>query len=187
MLDVSTLVERCRQGDDLAWEALVRRFQSRVFGLAYHYMRNAEEARDVAQDIFIRIYQRLDTFEGSETFIPWMLRLARNVCIDSLRRRKARPPASSETEDDALHMVAVGPTPEDAASARSTRQLLYRAMDRMSESDREILLLKEIQGLKVEEVSTLLGIPIGTVKSRCHRARLELVSKIRRLDPSYGT
>ena len=187
LLDVATLLERCRRGDDLAWEALVRRYQARVYAVGLHYMRNPDDARDMAQEIFLRMYQRLDTFQGGETFLPWMLRLARNVCIDSLRRRKARPPASSETEDETLRVTAKGPTPEDTASARSTRQLLYRAMDKLSEPDREILLLKEIQGLKVEEVANLLGIPTGTVKSRCNRARIELATKIRRLDPSYGT
>lgn len=187
MLEVATLVERCRRGDGLAWEALVRRLQSRVYGLAYHYMRNSEEARDVAQDIFIRIYQRLHTFEGGEIFLPWMLCLARNVCIDALRRRKARPAATGGTIDETVEIAASSPTPEESSSALSSRRLLYRALDKMSESDREILLLKEIQGLKVEEVSNLLGIPTGTVKSRCNRARIELAAKIRRLDPSYGT
>lgn len=187
MLDVATLLERCRQGDDLAWEALVRRYQSRVYSVAYHYMRNAEEARDMAQDIFVRVYQRLETFKGEQAFLPWMLRLARNACIDALRRRKARPPATDVTIDDAVQIAAAGPTPEESSEARSSRDLLYRAMDRMSDSDREILMLKEIQGLKVEEISNLLKVPAGTVKSRCNRARIELAARVRRLDPSYGT
>jgi RNA polymerase sigma-70 factor (ECF subfamily) len=186
LLDVATLLERCRRGDDLAWEAIVRRYQSRVFAVALHYMRNVDDARDMAQEIFIRIYQRLDTFQGGETFLPWMLRLARNVCIDGLRRQKARPPASDVTVEEAIQIPASDPTPEESSSARSSRRLLYRALNRMSESDREILLLKEIQGLKVEEVSSLLGVPVGTVKSRCNRARIELAARIRRLDPSYG-
>jgi RNA polymerase sigma-70 factor (ECF subfamily) len=187
LVDLPTLLERCRRGDDLAWEALVRRYQSRVYAMAYHYMRNAEEARDVAQDVFIRIYQRLATFEGGDTFLPWMLRLARNVCIDALRRRKSRPPASDWTIEESVQVASPSPTPEEASSTRSRQRLVYRALDRMSETDREILLLKEIQGLKVEEVSSLLGIPTGTVKSRCNRARIELATRIRRLDPSYGT
>jgi RNA polymerase sigma-70 factor (ECF subfamily) len=187
LLDGATLLERCRRGDDLAWEALVRRYQSRVYSVAFHYMRNAEEARDMAQDIFVRIYQRLETFQGDQAFLPWMLRLARNVCIDALRRKKARPPATDVTIDDAVQIASSTPTPEETSEARSSRDLLYRAMDRMSESDREILMLKEIQGLKVEEISSLLKVPTGTVKSRCNRARIELAARVRRLDPSYGT
>jgi len=186
LLDEATLLERCRRGDDLAWEALVRLYQSRVYAVALHYMRNAEEARDVAQDIFVRIYQRLGTFRGGEAFLPWMLRLARNACIDALRRRKARPHAADAAFGDAVQLAAPGPTPEEMSEARSSRDLLYRAMDRMSEADREILMLKDIQGLMIEEISSLLAVPTGTVKSRCNRARLELAAHVRRLDPSYG-
>ena len=90
LTDVSTLLERCRQGDDLAWEALVRRYQGRVYSVAYHYMRNADEARDMAQEIFIRIYERLNTFQGGAGFLSWMLSLSRNACVDRLRRKAAR-------------------------------------------------------------------------------------------------
>ena len=186
MLDVATLLERCRQGDDLAWEALVRRFQTRVYAVACHYMRNAEEARDVAQEIFVRIYERLGSFHGDQAFLPWMLRLSRNVCIDTLRRQKARPRASDVVIDETVQIASTAPTPEQTSAARSARDLLYRAMDRMTDSDREILMLKEIQGLKVEEIADLLKIPTGTVKSRCNRARLDLATRVRRLDPSYG-
>jgi RNA polymerase sigma-70 factor, ECF subfamily len=186
LLDVATLLERCRQGDDLAWEALVRRFQARVYAVACHYMRNAEESRDVAQEIFVRVYERLESFHGDQAFLPWLLRLSRNVCIDALRRRKARPPAADVVLDETVQLASSGPTPEESTTSRSARDLLYRAMDRMSDSDREILMLKEIQGLKVEEIAALLKIPIGTVKSRCNRARLDLAVRVRRLDPSYG-
>ena len=165
----------------------MRRYQSRVFAVAYHYMRNSEEARDMAQEIFVRIYERLKSFHGDQAFLPWMLRLARNACIDALRKQKARPPAFDVAIDDAVQLAASGPSPEETSSAQSSRDLLYRALDRMSDSDREILMLKEIQGLKVEEISSLLKVPTGTVKSRCNRARLELASRVRRLDPSYGT
>jgi len=186
LLDVATLLERCRQGDDLAWEALVRRFQARVYAVACSYMRNAEEARDVAQEIFVRVYERVESFHGDRAFLPWILRLSRNVCIDALRRQKARPRATDLLSEETVQVASEGPTPEETTASRSARDLLYRAMDRMSDSDREILMLKEIQGLKVEEIANLLKIPIGTVKSRCNRARLDLAMRVRRLDPSYG-
>ena len=85
-----------------------------------------------------------------------------------------------------MQIASAAPTPEEDSTARSARDLLYRAMDRMSDSDRESLMLKEIQGLKVEEIAVLLEIPTGTVKSRCNRARLDLATRVRRLDPSYG-
>jgi RNA polymerase sigma-70 factor (ECF subfamily) len=186
LVDVATLVERCHQGDDLAWEALVRRYQSRVFAVAYHYMQNKEEARDAAQEIFIRIYQRLDTFRGGEAFLPWMLRLARNICIDALRRQKSRPPAEDVAIEEGAEIPVSVSTPEEMSDTKSRERLLHKALGMMSEQSREIILLKEIQGLKVEEISSLLSVPTGTVKSRCSRARIELASRVRSLDPSYG-
>jgi len=184
--DVATLLERCRAGDELAWEMLVRRYQSRVYAVAYHYTRNVEEARDLAQEIFVRIYRRLDSFHGEQRFLPWLLRVARNACIDRLRRMQARPAGSSATLDEAPELRATGPTPEEASATEAHKRLLYRALNRMSVKNREIILLKEIQGLKFEEISEMLGVPIGTVKSRSNRARLELATQVRTLDSSYG-
>jgi len=186
LADVATLVDRCRRGDGLAWEALVRRFQSRVYSVAYHYMRDADEARDAAQDIFVRVYQRLDGYDGSSAFIAWLLRVSRNVCIDRLRRRAARPPASDLALDDGVELAGGGPSPEDAAANSDRKALLYRALHAMSEKNREIILLKEIHGLKIEEISEMLDLPIGTVKSRSSRARIELATRVRALAPSYG-
>ncbi len=187
MVEVATLVERCREGDDLAWEALVRRFQGRVYAVAFHYMRNAEEARDMAQEVFIRVYQRLDSFHGGEGFLAWMLSVTRHACIDRLRRQRARPPAEDLCTERGLELEAEGPTPEEASDAEAHKRLLYRALAGMKEDNREMILLKEIQGLKFEEIARMLALPIGTVKSRSNRARVELAARVRLLDPSYGT
>ena len=186
MVDVTTLIARCRQGDALAWEALVRRHQGRILGLARHYLRDPEEARDVAQEIFIRVYERLGTFQGDEKFLPWMLSLARNCCIDRLRRNKVRTPDHAVPVEDDPPIPAGGPSVEDQAASGERATLLYKAIDKLSETNREIILLKEIQGLKIEEIATMLAVPVGTVKSRSNRARNELARHIRVLDPSYG-
>ncbi len=186
MVDVTTLIARCRQGDALAWEALVRRHQSRILGLARHYMRDPEEARDVAQEIFIRVYERLGTFQGDDRFLPWMLSLARNCCIDRLRRNKVRTPDHAVPVEDNPPIPAGGPTVEEQAAGGERAAMLYKAIDQLSETNREIVLLKEIQGLKIEEIATMLSVPVGTVKSRSNRARTELARHIRILDPSYG-
>jgi len=184
--DVAAVVERCRQGDALAWEALVREFQGRVFVVALHYLRDSEEARDLAQEVFIKVYRSLDSFTG-DGFLAWLLRLARNSSIDRLRRRKARPPASDVPADESISLPDSAPTPEEAWWSDSRKQLVHRAMNRMSEQSREIIQLKEIQGLKLDEIATMLGVPIGTVKSRSSRARVELARRVVDLDPSYGT
>lgn len=184
-MDFATLLDRCRQGDELAWEALVRGLQARVYGFALHYLRDPEEARDLAQDVFIRIYRNLGTAVHDTTFVSWVLRLTRNACIDRLRRRKTRPqPAELDLEQ--LQVLAPDAGPEQTSLLAARDRLLYRALGEISESHREILLLKEIQGMDLPEISKLLAVPLGTLKSRAHRARIELVRAVLALDPSYG-
>lgn len=187
MLEVTTLVERCRRGDALAWEALVRRFQARVYALARQYLRDPEAARDAAQDVFVRVWERLPSFEGGEAFPGWLLAIARNVCIDAIRRRNARPPACDVPVDDGVEPADAQIDPEAATLARSRERQLYRALDALSEVNRELILLKEIHGMKLEEIATLLAVPLGTVKSRSNRARIELAQQLRGLDPGYGS
>ena len=185
-MEVETLLARCRQGDDLAWEALVRQYQGRVYGVAFHYLRDREEARDAAQEIFIKIYRGLATMREGDRFLPWMLRLARNCCVDQLRRLKVRTPAAEVPVEEAPQIVTAEPTPEESSLVGARRGLLYRALAKLGEKNREMILLREIQELKLEEIAQLLGLPIGTVKSRSHRARLALAKVVRVLDPSYG-
>jgi len=149
-------------------------------------MRNAEEARDIAQEIFIRVYRKLDSFRGGESFLPWLMALSRNACVDRLRERAARPPASDLPIGEGAELPDRRPSPEEATEESSRRRLLYSALDRMSDKGREMILLKEIQGLKLEEISELLALPLGTVKSRSNRARLELATMLRAISPSYG-
>lgn len=186
MPDLDTLLERCRQGDDLAWEALIRKYQGRVFGLAFHYMRDREEARDAAQEIFIRVYQRLDSLKEGQAFLPWMLRLARNSCIDRLRRLKVRTPEIAVPVEDGPQIPSGDLTPEENSILDARQGLLYRALGELSEKNREIILLKDIQELKLEEIAEMLALPLGTVKSRTNRARIELAKAVQLLDPSYG-
>ena len=140
----------------------------------------------MAQETFIRLYQRMDSFDGGDGFLPWMLSVARNACIDRLRRLKARPPATDLPVETGAELASPERNPEENSSAEAEKRLLHRALDKMSEKNREMILLKEIQGLKLEEISSMLALPIGTVKSRCNRARIELASKVRVIDPSYG-
>ena len=186
MQELDPILERCRRGDNLAWEALVRRTQSRVYGLALQYLRDPDEAADLAQEIFIKIYRNLDKMETGSAFLPWMVRLARNCCIDRIRRIKARPPARDVVVDEDLELTSAAPSPEQSWDTDRRKQLVYQAMGNLSEQNREILLLKEIQQLKLAEIAGMLGLPVGTIKSRASRARVELAKSVLKLDPSYG-
>lgn len=177
-MDLATLLQRCRTGNELAWEALVRQHQSRLYGLAYHYVGNAEEARDVTQEIFLRVFRSLDSCPEPERFVPWTIRIGRNVCIDHLRRRKARPPAYDVPVEEMVNLSAAGPNPEEVFEADARRRLVQLAMQSLSELSREIIVLKDIQGLSLDEIAHMLNAPLGTIKSRSNRARIELARKV---------
>jgi RNA polymerase sigma-70 factor, ECF subfamily len=177
-MDLSILLERCCSGDELAWEALVRRFQARIYGIAYHYVGNAEDARDLAQEAFIRIFQNLAAFPDPTKFLPWIIRITRNACIDHLRRKKARPPAHDVVVDGLLTLQAPGGDPDQLYVADSRKRLIHSALLEMSDLNREMILLKDIQGLALEEIASLINVPLGTVKSRSNRARIELAHKL---------
>jgi len=175
------LIAGCRNGDELAWEALVRRYQGRVFGVALHYLRDREEARDVAQDVFVKVYRSLEKVRDGDTFLAWLLRLTRNQSIDRLRRLTARRTDRAVPVEEAAELPDPAPGPESDGLGGERRRLLYRALGRLSPLNREMILLKDIQELKLVEIADLLDVPVGTVKTRSHRARLELAQAIRSL------
>lgn len=177
-IDAATLLERCRAGDELAWEAFVRQYQGRVYSLATCYATDPDDARDLAQEVFIRLYRTRGRWADPDAFHAWMIRVARNVCLDRIRARKARPPASDLPADELVDLAATSPDPEQDYEARSRRNMLRRALGRLSAISREIILLKDIQGLQLEEIATMLRIPLGTAKSRSNRARLELARAV---------
>ena len=178
-IDLSDLLDRCRQGDDLAWEAFVRQFQGRVHGIASVYVKgNHDEARDLAQDVFIRLYETRGRWAPADHFVPWLVRVARNVCLDHLRRKAARPPAEDIQADEMIDLAAAGPTPETELATNTERRVVWRALQSLGRLNREMILLKEIQGFSLQEIADALHLPIGTVKSRSNRARLELAGKV---------
>ena len=177
-MDQTQLLDLVRLGDELAWEAFVRQFQSRIFGLAYHYTGHAEDARDLAQDVFVRIYQNLIQIPDSEGVVPWMVRITRNACIDHLRRRKARPPLWDIPADEMFDLRSTTQNPEELHMEAARKTQVHLALRELSDLNREIILLKDIQGLGLEEIAVMLEVPVGTVKSRSNRARVELAQKL---------
>jgi RNA polymerase sigma-70 factor (ECF subfamily) len=177
-MNLSLILDRCKTGDALAWEALVRQFQGRIYGIAYHYVGNPEDARDLAQEVFVRIYEKLETCTDAEMFLPWLIRISRNACVDHLRRRKARAHGKALALDQIVEPPDTRNTPEQQWADSARKRLIYRALQELTELNREIILLKEIQGMQLEEIASLLRVPLGTVKSRSNRARVELAQKV---------
>ncbi len=185
-MDLPSLLDRCRQGDDLAWEALVRQFERRVYSIASGYASSPDEARDLSQDIFVRLYETRGRWVDADVFVPWLVRVARNVCLDQLRRKKARPPAEDLQADEMWDLAAGGPDPETELQEAGRRRLVWRAMQKLGQLSRDVIQLKEIQGLSLQEVAAVLGVPVGTVKSRSNRARLELAEQVLALGRETG-
>ncbi len=184
-MDLVYLLDRCRQGDDLAWEAFVRQFQGRVYSIASGYALRTDEARDLAQDIFVRLYETRGHWAPADHFLPWLVRVARNMCLDHLRRKHARPPAEDLLADQ-MELADGSATPEASLESVARRRLVWRALRSLGHLSREVILLKEIQGFTFEEIAAMLRLPIGTVKSRSNRARLELAERILALQPGAG-
>jgi len=175
-MDLETVLQHCRMGDALAWEKLVRSYQGRVFGLALHYVQRPEEARDIAQDVFIKIYNHIHLCPPAPQFPPWILTITRNTALDHLRRLAARP--ASDGIDLAKCLESPVGAPDRTLEAKDRRGLLYRALRKVTALSREMILLKDIQGLSLDEIAAMLKLPLGTVKSRSHRARLELSQEL---------
>jgi len=158
-------ITRCREGHRVAFEPLVRRYGPRAYHFALGMVRNPEDARDLSQEAFLRAYLALSRFDVSRPFYPWFARILRNLCVSHLRRR--RPQVSL----DEPVAAGLGPT---TSSKTETRLWLEQGLNRLDDKDREILILKEFQGLSYQELSEVIGIPRGTVMSRLYHARRRL-------------
>ncbi len=177
-MDSRELINRCRQHDELAWEVLVRQHQGRICAIAYGYLGDQDEASDLAQEIFVRIYQRLESCDEPDRFEAWMTRIARNACIDHLRRIKARPPRQDIPADEMHNLAGESSNPEQDWVRNKRKKMVFRALQELSEINREIILMKDIQELSLDEIAQMLNVPVGTVKSRSNRARIELAKVI---------
>ena len=166
-------------GDADAYEALVREYEKNVYNLALRMTGNTEDAYDMSQEAFLKAYNSLPSFRGDSKFSVWLYRIVSNVCLDFLRSRTRKPTVSLSTENDEgeeveLDIADEELTPEKELDRKLTRDAVQRGLKSLPAEHREILLLREIQGLSYEEISEALGLEVGTVKSRIFRARKKL-------------
>jgi RNA polymerase sigma-70 factor, ECF subfamily len=164
------LVERSRAGDVAAFEELVRRHQSRAYGIAYRLLGNKEDAQEVAQEAFARAYFRLGEFRGTAQFRTWLYRILVNLATDYLRRR--RPEVREE--DAVLRPVARGENPETHLDQQELRQRITRAIEVLPVDLRTVIVLREMEGLSYSEIARVIRRPVGTVMSRLFHARRRL-------------
>ncbi|HSQ58036.1 MAG TPA: sigma-70 family RNA polymerase sigma factor [Gemmata sp.] len=174
--DDRKLIEDCLGGSRDAFGELVCRYQGRLYNAAIRLLDNAEDAADVVQESFLNAFQALSSFKGDSEFFTWLYRIAFNTAISLKRRRRATVSLDQRTAegglepDDASEYIRPGAGLERTEEERQ----LQDAINRLSQEHREVIVLKEIEGLKYEQIADILGVPIGTIRSRLHRARLEL-------------
>lgn len=184
MPDDREVVTRCLTGDVAAWEELLTAHQRKVYNLCYRFTGNVADAEDLTQEIFIKVYQTLRSFDPAQSqFATWLNRVARNHLIDHYRRtRHDRANPSLDDEDGPIEPRAAA-TSDPAAGVveRERRELLQEALNKLSPDMREVLILRDLQEMDYAEIVSILGIPEGTVKSRINRGRLELGRVLKRM------
>ena len=169
------LVRAAAGGDTEAFERLVRTYENKIYHLALRMCGSADEAADIAQEAFLAAWRGLPSFRGEANFATWLYRLTSNAAIDYLRRqRKQRGELSLDDEELGLDAVDAGPGPQDAAEGEEVRSAVAAGLGALSEGHRQVLVLRELQGLSYEEIAAVLAVDLGTVKSRISRARSAL-------------
>src|SRR5512145_2549458 len=177
-----SLIEQCLKGDQAAWEAIVRQNWRKVFNVAYKFVGKHDQAEDLAQDIFLKIFKALNTFDRRANFQTWIISISRNLCIDHYRSvRKERQMIASEVDTGDLQPASPDRGPYHAAEHQDLRSLLRVALQALPASLRTAVVLRDLQELSYQEIADRLGLPEGTVKSRINRGRIELARQLKRL------
>ena len=183
---VDALIERCLAGDQQAWEQIVRLHWRKVFNVAYKFVGKHDQAEDLTQDIFLKIFRSLDSFDRRANFQTWLISVSRNLCIDHYRSvRKERETIDRDIDPGDVTPISAEVSPYAALEARDRVTLLREALGTLPDTLRTAVLLRDIQELTYQEIADRLQLPEGTVKSRINRGRTELARQIRRLRDHY--
>jgi RNA polymerase sigma-70 factor (ECF subfamily) len=171
------LIADCREGRTAAFGELVRRYQDRLYNTVLRLIDHAEDAQDVVQDAFLNAYQSLDSFKGDAQFFTWLYRIAVNTAISLKRKQRVaysiRSARTGEGRVEPLDQSEFS-RPERGLERSERERRVQGALNRLSPEHRAVLVLKDMEGQKYETMAEILGVPIGTIRSRLHRARLEL-------------
>jgi RNA polymerase sigma-70 factor (ECF subfamily) len=180
------LVVRCLQQDQYAWQLLVERHSHRVLNIAFQFTGRREEAEDLAQEIFLRVYRSLRRFDLSTSFLPWLVRVSKNLCIDAYRSRARERASLVGEEPDPERTADPRPGPHHGVEESEIEERVRKGLAKLSEELRTALILRDLQGLSYTEIAQALELPEGTVKSRIHRGRLELAQVLSRDEAGRG-
>ena len=176
------LIERCLNGDQAAWEEIVRLHWRKVFNIAYKFVGRHDLAEDLTQDVFLKLFKSLDTFDRRANFQTWLISVSRNLCIDHYRSvRKERETVNRDIDPAELAPVSADKSAYALLETRDRVQMLREALDKLPPTLRTAVMLRDIQEFSYQEIVTQLKLPEGTVKSRINRGRTELARQIQRL------
>ncbi len=188
-IDWSLTVRRCMDGDSSAWAELVKTHHRRVYGLCYRFTGNPTDAEDLTQDVFLKVYSNLSSFDtGRGSLQVWITTMTRNLLIDNFRRTRNQRATSSldegwESSEELVpvdRLVQKGPSPHESAAQKELAAMVQNALAKVSVELREAVILRDLQDMDYKEIAQVLGIPEGTVKSRISRGRAELARLLER-------
>jgi RNA polymerase sigma-70 factor (ECF subfamily) len=179
---MDALIERCLSGDQAAWDQIVRQHWRKVFNLAYKFVGRHDEAEDLTQDIFLKIFKALRTFDRRANFQTWLISISRNLCIDHYRSvRKERETMARDVDASDLSPVSRERSPLSQLEQVDLKQIIRQALAELPPALRQAVVLRYLQEFSYQEIADQLGLPEGTVKSRINRGRFELARQLRRL------
>src|SRR3954469_24095112 len=176
------LIEQCLSGDQSAWDTIVRQHWRKVFNVAYKFVGRHDEAEDLTQDIFLKIFKALNTFDRRANFQTWIISISRNLCIDHYRSvRKERQTIARDVDSNDLQPATLERGPYAQAEHQDLRAQLRQALETLPMTLRTAVVLRDLQELSYQEIADRLGLPEGTVKSRINRGRIELAHQLKRV------
>jgi RNA polymerase sigma-70 factor, ECF subfamily len=178
--DIDALIQHCLSGDQAAWQTVVRMHRRKVFNIAYKFVGSVDQAEDLTQDVFIKLFRSLHTFDRRANFQTWLYSVTRNLCIDHYRAlRKEREALNRDLDIDVLAPASTDRSPHQLLEAQDQATLLRRALQRLPTAMRTAVVLRDLRELSYEDIARTLDLPDGTVKSRISRGRAELARQVR--------
>ncbi len=187
---VAILVRRCIAGDAAAWEEIVQRYHRRIYNICYRFSGSADDAQDLTQEVFIKMYRTLNSFDGTKgAFMTWVTTVTRNLLVDHFRKGKqdrltdSIDTVSSEHEDAmplSEQIEDSGPRPDARVQSLEARDTVHVALQKLSPELREAVILRDLQDMDYRDIAMALKVPEGTVKSRINRGRVELARLLQR-------
>ena len=183
--EIDQIIERCLKGDQVAWAVIMDRHRRKVFNLAYKFVGRHDEAEDLTQDIFVKIFKALHTFDRRANFQTWLISISRNLCIDHYRSvRKERATMARDVDASELTPASRERGPLAQLEQSDLKEIIRRAMSELPDALRVAVTLRDLQEYSYQEIADQLHLPEGTVKSRINRGRIELARQIRRIQDS---